>query len=190
MTRSRGVFLDRDGVLNRACVVDGVPHPPASLIELVILPGVIESCSRLRMAGFKLIMVTNQPDIARRSQTRRVVDQINEAICVQVGLDDVRVCPHDSPDDCQCRKPRPGMLLDAARGHDIDLQASFMVGDRDGDIAAGRAAGCRTVFVDHQYTAEPPPDADLIVNSLYDAVDWIIATPPSARRTRDVSPEH
>jgi D-glycero-D-manno-heptose 1,7-bisphosphate phosphatase len=156
MTRSRGVFLDRDGVLNRAYVVDGVPHPPASLIELVILPGVIESCSRLRMAGFKLIMVTNQPDIARRSQTRRVVDQINEAICVQVGLDDV----------------------------------SFMVGDRDGDIAAGRAAGCRTVFVDHQYTAEPPPDADLIVNSLYDAVDWIIATPPSARRTRDVSPEH
>jgi D-glycero-D-manno-heptose 1,7-bisphosphate phosphatase len=180
--RSRGVFLDRDGVLNRSFVVNGVPHPPASLAELTILGGVVESCNRLREAGFKLIMVTNQPDIARRRQTRKIVDQINEAIRAEVGLDDIRVCPHDSVDNCPCRKPRPGMLLDAAVAHDIDLAGSVMVGDRDGDITAGRAAGCRTVFVDHRYTSEPPPNADLIVCSLREAVNWIIAMPSSNTR--------
>jgi D-glycero-D-manno-heptose 1,7-bisphosphate phosphatase len=180
--RSRGVFLDRDGVLNRSFVVNGVPHPPASLAELVILAGVVESCNRLREAEFKLIMVTNQPDIARRYQTRQVVDEINEAIRAEVGLDDIRVCPHDSVDNCLCRKPRPGMLLDAANAHDIDLATSVMVGDRHRDIAAGRAAGCRTVFVDHRYTSEPLPNADLIVRSLHEAVDWIIATPSSNTR--------
>src|SRR5882672_11162636 len=105
------VFLDRDGVLNSAVVRSGKPYPPASVSELVLLPGAPEACSILRAAGLRLIGVTNQPDIGRRVQTREQVDAINAAVRSACGLDDLRVCPHDDPDDCRCRKPAPGLLI-------------------------------------------------------------------------------
>ena len=172
--KHRAVFLDRDGVLNRAFVVDGVPHPPASLDQLEILPGVAESLARLRGAGLRLIVVTNQPDVARGRQTIEGVNRLNAALHRQLHFDDVYVCPHDDRDGCDCRKPRPGMLLSAAEVHGIDLGSSVMVGDRDRDIEAGRAAGCRTVFIDHGYGTPPEPPADLNVGSLLEAVAWIL----------------
>ena len=171
--KHRAVFLDRDGVLNRARLIEGVPHPPASLAELEILPEVDVSLVLLRTAGFRLIVVTNQPDIARGLQTLGGAKQLNEALRERLGFDDLYMCPHDDQDGCQCRKPRPGMLLDAAETHGIDLRNSVMVGDRDRDIEAGRAAGCRTVFVDHGYQTPPQPHADLSVGSLFEAVGWI-----------------
>src|ERR1700726_3806371 len=146
MTR-RAVFLDRDGVLNRARVIDGVPRPPASLAELEILPGVPKALALLRAAGFRLIVVTNQPDIARNQRTLDEVGQLNETLREHLGFDDLYMCPHDDADRCDCRKPKPGMLIRAAKMHCIDLLNSIMVGDRARDIQAGRAAGCRTVFV-------------------------------------------
>ena len=179
--QSRAVFLDRDGVLNRPVVVDGVPHPPASVMELEILPGVAEACRLLHGAGLLLIAVTNQPDIARGTQTLAVVTAINGALRKDLGLDDLLMCPHDDGDNCECRKPRPGMLITAAANHDIDLANSVMVGDRERDIAAGHAAGCRTVFVDQGY-GTPLPSADLVVPSLRAAVDWItVAIAPRVR---------
>jgi D-glycero-D-manno-heptose 1,7-bisphosphate phosphatase len=174
----RAVFLDRDGVLNRAFVVEGVSHPPTSLVQLEILPGVSESLALLRNGGFRLIVVTNQPDIARGQQTLERVTQINEALKNQLEFDDIYVCPHDDQDGCKCRKPRPGMLLSAAKAHSIDLRSSVMVGDRDRDIEAGRAAGCLTVFVDHGYGKPPQPPADLNVGSLLEAVSWILEIHP------------
>jgi D-glycero-D-manno-heptose 1,7-bisphosphate phosphatase len=172
--KRRAIFLDRDGVLNRARVVDGVPHPPASLAELEILPGVEEALTLLRGVGYRLIVVTNQPDIARGRSTVEQVRQLNEALHTRLGFDDLYMCPHDDADRCDCRKPKPGLLLRAGQAHCIDLPSSIMVGDRVRDVEAGRAAGCRTVFVDHGYETPPQPAADLRVRSLLDATNWIL----------------
>ena len=113
----RAVFLDRDGVLNRAFLhADGKSHPPASPQQLEILPGVMDVCQSLRRAGFLLIVVTNQPDVARGTQRREVVEAINLELRRQLPLDDIRVCYHDEADNCPCRKPKPGMLLEAGFG--------------------------------------------------------------------------
>lgn len=174
----RAVFLDRDGVLVGSEEVDGVPVPAA---EPVVLPGVVEACRDLRAAGFHLVMVTNQPDIARGKVARAEVDAVNERLRRSLGLDDVRLCPHDDVDACHCRKPRPGMLTDAADEAGIDLAASVMVGDRWRDIDAGRAAGTRTVLVDHEYLEGGGATADVVVTSLVEAVPWILDTEVEVR---------
>jgi D-glycero-D-manno-heptose 1,7-bisphosphate phosphatase len=175
--------LDRDGVLNRAFVhADGKSHPPQGLGELEILPGVTRACKVLGQAGFLLIVVTNQPDVARGVQRRVVVEAINDALRRQVPVDDILVCYHDDVDGCDCRKPKPGLLLEAAGIWNVDLSNSFMVGDRWKDIEAGRRAGCRTVLVlgkgagvgsdKLQRPSECSPD--LQVTLLAEAVEWIL----------------
>ncbi len=144
----RAVFLDRDGVLNRTFIHrDGKTHPPASPAEMEILPGVSEACLELSAAGFLLIVVTNQPDVARGTQPREVAEAINESLRRRLTLDEILVCYHDNADNCSCRKPKPGLLLQAAATWGIDLNSSFMVGDRWTDIEAGHAAGCKTVLI-------------------------------------------
>lgn len=170
----RAVFLDRDGVLNRAFVRAGRPYPPTNLDELEMLPGVVEACDALHKAGFLLIVVTNQPDVAEGTLRREVVEAINQAISNQLPLDDIRVCYHDDVDHCLCRKPKPGLLLEAARDWEIDLSASFMVGDRWKDIETGRRAGCKTVFIDNKYSEKDPSCPDHRVSSLIEAVSLIL----------------
>jgi len=170
------VFLDRDGVLNAARVVDARPYPPRTLDELQPLPGVDEACRRLREAGFSLIAVTNQPDIARGTQTLAAVRAMNERLEMLLGLDEVVVCPHDDADECECRKPRPGMILDAAKRWGVDLCRSVTVGDRWRDVEAGRRAGTRTVFIDRHYDERRPDGPDLTVNELLESITWIIET--------------
>lgn len=170
-----GVFLDRDGVVNRAVVVDGHPFPPASVDDLEILDGVVDACDRFRRAGLAVIVVTNQPDVARGTTTQASVEAINRALCERVAVDEVVVCFHDNADGCGCRKPAPGLLVDAAQRWSVDLAASVMVGDRWGDISAGRRAGCATVFVDNGYAERHPEGQDLTVSNLADAVPWILA---------------
>lgn len=148
----RAVFLDRDGVLNRVTVRDGVPHPPNSVDELHILPGVADALNDLRQAQFHLIVVTNQPDVARGTQTRERVEEINSALRRQLPVGEVVVCYHDNADQCLCRKPKPGMILDAAARFDLDPTRSFMVGDRWGDIVAGETAGCITFLIEESYS--------------------------------------
>jgi len=172
--RIRAVFLDRDGVINRSVVRDGKPYPPASLDALEILPGVPQALKRLHDAGFRLIVVTNQPDVAMGTQTQTVVDDIHAHMAATLPLDEIRVCFHEDKDGCACRKPKAGMLLDAARDAGIQLTASFMVGDRWRDIDAGRIAGCRTVFIDYGYDERRPHQPDATVRSLAEAADWIL----------------
>jgi D-glycero-D-manno-heptose 1,7-bisphosphate phosphatase len=148
----RAIFLDRDGVLIRTFVRYEIPHPPQSLDEVEILPGVPESLDLLKGIGFQLLVVTNQPDVARGKQSRQMVETMNEYLRSQLPVDGIYVCYHDNADRCGCRKPAPGMLLTAAAEHGIDLAASFMVGDRGSDIAAGRAAGCRTFLIERPYS--------------------------------------
>jgi D-glycero-D-manno-heptose 1,7-bisphosphate phosphatase len=173
MRRSAAVFLDRDGTINAASVRDGKPYPPASPQELVILPGADAAIAALRAAGFRAIVVTNQPDVATGKQRREVVEAINAALRASVALDDVRVCYHVDADGCGCRKPKPGMLLEAARDWQIDLGRSFMVGDRWRDVEAGRAAGCRTILIESGY-AEKRSEPDFSVSSLAEACTMIL----------------
>jgi len=170
----RCVFLDRDGVLNRAIVRAGLPYPPADLSEFALMPGAAEACAALKSAGFLLVVVTNQPDVARGTQKRETVESINQALASQISVDDIRVCYHDGRDDCPCRKPRAGLLLDAARDFAIDLAQSYMIGDRWKDIEAGVRAGCSTIFIDWSYAEKQPEAPDFRADSLAAAVEWIL----------------
>jgi D-glycero-D-manno-heptose 1,7-bisphosphate phosphatase len=175
------VFLDRDGVLNRAIVRDGRPYPPACLGEFELLPGVPEALARLKAEGFALIVVTNQPDVARGTQRRDVVEAMNAEIQQALPLDEIRVCYEDDP-NCPDRKPNPGMLVKAAERHRLDLATSFMVGDRWRDIEAGQRAGCRTVFIDYAYDEPRPSSPDFIAPSLAEATEWILFQSTSPAR--------
>jgi D-glycero-D-manno-heptose 1,7-bisphosphate phosphatase len=170
----RAVFLDRDGVINRAIVREGKPYPPQTIDELEILPGVSEALAQLREGGYLLIVVTNQPDVARGTQSREAVEAMHTALKAQLALDKISACYHDNKEACQCRKPAPGMLLDAAEEYSIDLAKSFMVGDRWRDIEAGERAGCTTIFIDYQYDEALTSLPDRTVGSLAEAAAWIL----------------
>ena len=171
------VFLDRDGVINRAVVRDGKPFPPAGMHELELLPEVASSLSALKAHGFAVYVITNQPDVTRGTQTREGVESIHQALSSSLPIDDIFVCYHDDNDECGCRKPLPGLLLEARSKHNIDLSRSFVVGDRWRDIDAGHNAGCKTVLIDYGYRERAParpPEAT--VQSLREAADWIISS--------------
>ena len=170
----RAVFLDRDGVINRAIVRDGKPYPPASLAELEILPGVHEALQKLHDANYLLVVVTNQPDVARGTSKREDIELMNAFLSSQLPIDDFKTCYHDSADECNCRKPLPGALLEAAQEHDIDLSKSFMVGDRWRDVEAGASAGCKTFFINYHYAEQKPDAPDFIVSSLLEAKKIIL----------------
>jgi D-glycero-D-manno-heptose 1,7-bisphosphate phosphatase len=172
----RAVFVDRDGVLNAAVVENGRPHPPASAADLKFLPGVRERVAELKELDFLVVCVTNQPDVARGTVARPAVEEINARVHAQMGLDDLLVCYHDNGDGCTCRKPRPGLLLEAATKLGIDLGRSYMIGDRWKDIACGAAAGCTTVFVDYGY-AEPyeGPEPAHASRTAAEAFDYILS---------------
>ncbi len=171
----RAVFLDRDGVLNRAIVRDGKPYPPASLAELEIVEGAAEGLARLKNLGFLLLVVTNQPDVAHGTQSLEVIQAMHDVMRQTLPLDDFLICPHDDRDGCHCRKPAPGLIIDAQQRYGIDLARSFMIGDRWRDVDAGQAAGCRTVFLDMNYRERgPSASPDARVGSLPEAVDWIV----------------
>jgi D-glycero-D-manno-heptose 1,7-bisphosphate phosphatase len=168
------VFLDRDGVLNRAFVRDGKPYPPAGLEEFEILPGVVQAANALHSAGFRLIVVTNQPDVSKGTQSREVVERMHARLREVLPIDDIRTCYHADNDNCDCRKPKPGMLIAAAREHNLDLCASFMVGDRWRDVEAGRTAGCRTIFIDRNYGEQRAEQPDIVATSFPEASEFIL----------------
>jgi D-glycero-D-manno-heptose 1,7-bisphosphate phosphatase len=173
MTR-RAVFLDRDGVINASVIRAGKPYPPATADEVQILPGVPQALADLRRAGFALLVVTNQPDVARGTQTRAALDAIHARMQRELPLDAIYACCHDDVDRCACRKPLPGLLHDAAAAWEVDLARSYMVGDRWRDVDAGVAAGCCTVFVDYGYDERRPTAFAAKVASLAEAAVWIL----------------
>lgn len=170
----RAIFLDRDGVINQTKVINGKPYPPANLAEMEILSGVQRALKILSEAGFLLIVITNQPDVARGTVSRETVEEINNHLANCLPIDEFRTCFHDTSDACNCRKPAPGALLAAANMHKIDLAKSYMVGDRWRDIEAGQQAGCSTIFIDYGYDEKQPESVDFRVRSLEEAAEIII----------------
>lgn len=168
----RAVFLDRDGVLNPVVTRGGSPASPRGLDEFSLVPGAGEQVARLRDAGYLVIVVTNQPDVARGLMDPAELEAMHRVLADEAGPDEIRFCPHDDYHECACRKPKPGMLTQAAAKHGIDLAASWMVGDGYKDIEAARAAGVRAVLIKADYNAEV--EAPQRVASLAEAVDLIL----------------
>ena len=173
----RAVFLDRDGVLNKAYVRNGKPYSPDNIAEMFIVPDAAQALERLRQHGFRLIVATNQPDIARGRLTRAQVDAMNGYLRSKLPLDAIEMCTHDDADHCDCRKPKPGLLLHAAEREGLDLSQSFMVGDRYRDIEAGHSAGCRTVLIGDGYGETFKAQPDATVGTLTEATEWILKQP-------------
>lgn len=176
--KQRAVFLDRDGVLNRAVVRDGVPCPPLSAADFELYDDVAEGCRQLKAAGFLLVVVTNQPDVGRGTQRRAEVDAMHEKLLSALPMiDRVEVCFHagaEHGEPCMCRKPQPGMLLAAATALQIDLRRSYLIGDRWRDVDCARAAGCRSIFIDRGYGEPLRETPNATVDGFGDAVALIV----------------
>jgi D-glycero-D-manno-heptose 1,7-bisphosphate phosphatase len=176
------VFLDRDGVLNRTLERDGKPYPPRSLEEFEMLPGVPEACALLKQSGFALVVVTNQPDVGRGILQQEVVETIHAHLCQVLPIDRVEVCYHPggSQSNCDCRKPKPGMILRTARELGLELGRSWMVGDRWRDIDCGHAAGVRTIFIDYGYAEALRQPPHFRCHSLLEAAHLILRESPKS----------
>ena len=167
------VFLDRDGVLCRTTVCNGKPYAPQHLKDFILLPNAYRSVKLLKQLGFKVIVVTNQPDIGNGLVSSKVVDDMHRKLYAKTKVDDIFMCAHRQDEGCNCRKPKAGMLFAASDKHGIDLKRSFMVGDRTGDIKAGQEVGCRTIFIDRRYKEPRPSKTDATVKSLQSATVFI-----------------
>lgn len=177
------VFLDRDGTINRIVIRDGRAYPPAEVQDMDIPADVPDALRRLGEAGFALVVVTNQPDVARGRQTRANVERINAALAARLPIDQFRVCYHDDDDGCACRKPKPGLLLQPPL---YDISRSILIGDRWRDIEAGRRAGVqRTILIDSGHSEPCDIEPDVRLCSLSEAADWILAL--NAPRRRDLT---
>jgi histidinol-phosphate phosphatase family protein len=174
----RAVFLDRDGVLNYNRS-DHIKSPE----EYVPIPGAAEAVARLRAAGWRVILVSNQSGLGRGLFDQTALDAVMARMCTVLkaaggGVDGVYYCPHAPGAGCVCRKPQPGLLLRAAREHGLDLPRSYVVGDKAGDIECGRAVRARTILVETGLPEERPDLAaahpDYVASDLSDAVAWIL----------------
>lgn len=176
----RGIFLDRDGVINKPVVREGRPHPPETERDFELYEDVPDGCARLETAGYLLVVVTNQPDVGRGTQTRAAVEAMHQKMLgVLPQIVQVEVCWHAGAgwaDPCDCRKPQPQMVLRAAKALHIDLTRSFLIGDRWRDIDCGHTAGCRTVFIDRNYSEKLRQPPDWTVRSFGEAVEVILRT--------------
>jgi D-glycero-D-manno-heptose 1,7-bisphosphate phosphatase len=171
----RAVFLDRDGVINQIILRKGKVCSPRTLGEFCWEEGVREALQRLKENGFLLIVVTNQPDVARRRMPRAALRAMTDRIYATLPVDAVFVCPHDDHHRCDCRKPKPGMLFKAGQTWNIDYRRSYMVGDSWKDMQAGETAGCRTILLDRFYN--PEVKSHYRVANLADAVRVILNHP-------------
>lgn len=171
----KAIFLDRDGVINKLVIRNGKAQAPYTLLEFDLYPGVEEAFQIISESDYLAIVVTNQPDVARGWVSHESVEMINNKILEMLPIDDIKVCFHTNSDQCLCRKPMPGMLLEAAKEWEIDLKNSFMIGDRYGDITAGVKAGCKTILVGAGDNQGDHPNPDYRANSLLESVSIIFS---------------
>lgn len=156
----RAIFLDRDGVINKVIFrkSNNKPESPRSFEEFELFEGTEDFLKRLKEEGFLTIIVTNQPDIARGLTSQKTLNKMHNFIKDNLSIDDIFVCPHDDDSSCQCRKPKPGMLLQAAKKWDIDLKNSFFIGDTWRDVETGENVGCTTILIDYPYNGKIKSD--------------------------------
>lgn len=164
----RAVFLDRDGIINRAEIHEKKPYPPLRLGEVFVIDGVKELIKKWHNEGYLVIVITNQPDVGNHSVSQNKVEKINNYLKSQVNFDDIFVCYHSQREECNCRKPKIGLFLQAKAKYNIDLEESYMIGDRWKDIEAGKNAGCKTIFIDYDYNEMKPKKPDYVFKKVSD----------------------
>ncbi|MFH1884616.1 MAG: HAD family hydrolase [Planctomycetota bacterium] len=168
----RAVFLDRDGVLNASVTRAHTPFgSPRTIDEFMLLPRVGEAVKLLKDLALLVIVVTNQPEISRGDLSKSNLASMHKLLMRAMPIDDIFVCIHQDEENCECRKPKIGMLLSAAQKWNIDLQNSFFVGDSWRDIEAGRCAGCTTILIGCSICEDANPD--YFGHDLSEAVVWI-----------------
>jgi D-glycero-D-manno-heptose 1,7-bisphosphate phosphatase len=174
----RAVFLDRDGVINRIAVRNGMPHPPSHVEEFELYQDVPDGCVRLKAANFLLVVITNQPDVGRGTQSREAVEAMNRKMQSALPfLDRIEICYHAGEhygQPCGCRKPRPGLILRAAADLNINPKRSYVIGDRWRDVDCARAAGCRAILIERGYTETLREAPDFTVANFNDAVNAVL----------------
>lgn len=169
-----GVFLDRDGVLNIPDFRNGRSYAPLYVENFTLYPETKPALEKLKLLGVMLVVVTNQPDIANGKLKRAELEKMHKILCRKLPVDLIEVCAHGRDEICDCRKPKPGMLIKAAKELNINLSKSFMVGDRKSDMVAGENVGAKTVFIDHGYTNDPLPKSyDFSCFNIGEAATWI-----------------
>ena len=168
---NKAIFLDRDGVVNIARVINGKPYPPKNVFETQVMPGIADILSYSNKLGYLNIIVTNQPDVSRGNQTQKNVVSINKYLMEILPLDNIYTCFHDVKDYCLCRKPKAGLFYLAAQQYDIELCSSWIIGDRKSDIIAGINAGCKTIFIDYNYNEVKPIGATYIIEDISELWD-------------------
>jgi D-glycero-D-manno-heptose 1,7-bisphosphate phosphatase len=174
------VFLDRDGTLNKQIIRNGRPYPPEKAEDFELFPDVVEGCARLSLNGFALVVVTNQPDVGRGTQSILAVETMHDILLDLVpSIDRIEVC-YDAGKDASVRrrKPEPGMVFDAASELNLDLNSSWIIGDRWRDVDCGKRAGLKTVFIDFNYDEILNSIPDFSVKSFKEAVDVIVNHSP------------
>jgi D-glycero-D-manno-heptose 1,7-bisphosphate phosphatase len=171
---NKAIFLDRDGVINFSKIINGKPYAPTSLAEFKIIPNVKKALQLFKNKGYLLIIITNQPDVARMKISLENINEFHRVIKKLLPITEIFTCFHDDNDNCECRKPKPGKILDAVKKYNIDTSISYMIGDRWKDIEAGKNAGCKTVFIDYQYKEKQPSNYNFKVKSIYEAAEIIL----------------
>jgi D-glycero-D-manno-heptose 1,7-bisphosphate phosphatase len=172
---NKAVFLDRDGIITKTRIINGKPYPPQRVSETELVDGIIDVCKKLKRLGYLLIIVTNQPDVSRGIVTQHQVEEIHDWLKLMLPIDAIYTCCHDDDDNCNCRKPKPGMLLKARNIFKLDLSQCFLIGDTWKDIAAGARAECKTILVDYHYSNVVACATDATVNSVTEALEWIVS---------------
>ena len=169
------IFLDRDGVINKAVLINNKPYSPKYINEIILVPG-IEKLLKYLSKRYLLIGITNQSEVARGTISLEEVDIINNYLKSRVFITKFYVCPHDNNDHCSCRKPKSGLLLQASKEYNIDLSNSYFIGDRWSDMEAGRNVGCTTIWLNHKYDERKPnlKHVDYIVYTLDDIYKIIL----------------
>jgi len=171
--KNKAIFIDRDGVMNKVIMRNGKPSSPWKLEEFEIFPDVKECLETFREMGFLNIVFTSQPDISRGNLKIEDLEKMHKIILETLPVDDIKFCPHDDKDNCQCRKPKPGLLLEAAKAWSIDLENSFVIGDSWKDIGAGEAAGCKTILIRRNYNKDLKENYNFEVENLKEAIKII-----------------
>jgi D-glycero-D-manno-heptose 1,7-bisphosphate phosphatase len=173
----RAIFLDRDGVINYPIVLLGKPYAPKFFNEFVLYPDAIKSLLEFRLKGYALVVVTNQPDIGHGLIDMSEIIQMHQYLERYIEIELIQICPHKQDEGCLCRKPKAGMLFDAAKRMNIDLPNSWLIGDRISDIQAGNQGGVNTIFIDRGYAETQGKIIEAhIVSSLQEACSLILAT--------------
>ena len=169
----KGIFFDRDGVINKSLILNNKPYPPKSLKDFEFFENIEKTLEQVRKSGFMSFIFTNQPDVARGALGKDKIEEINKYIYSKLPINKIYCCYHDDKDNCECRKPKAGMLYEAAKEFDVDLKKSFVVGDRWRDIDAGNLAGCKTIFIDYGYSEKLKTKPDYTINKIDEIIDLI-----------------